>query len=360
MLYLPYIAEYLIYLLSNSKLYINNSKIKNLNKRIHEVNGEEEKNSIQDKIEKLKEKNRLFIERQNKRNEKAYKIKITKNNNVKYLIIIMIICILTGFLTPIGTTPYTYLVKTMQGNTTKNINEHLPLTLIYNVNYMIVLIVFLGILTFTDTKIRLCDLFMLGGLTFLTFYTKRQETMFFIICMFILNRLVFSLFNKYAPEAVDKAEKIMTGILGTIITITIILTLCVINYKPKVDDDYISKSSYPIEASDYILSNLDLKNIKLYNEYNYGSYLLYRGIPVFIDSRADLYTPEFNEGVNIFNDFLTISGVNTQDIEELIDKYEFTHFIMYKNAKLRTFLDRTPDKYENIYEDDNFCIYERK
>lgn len=34
--------------------------------------------------------------------------------------------------------------------------------------------------------------------------------------------------------------------------------------------------------------------MKIYNEYNYGSYLLFRGIPVFVDSRADLYTPQFN------------------------------------------------------------------
>jgi len=35
----------------------------------------------------------------------------------------MIICALGGLLTPIGDTPYTYLYKTMQGNTTQNISE---------------------------------------------------------------------------------------------------------------------------------------------------------------------------------------------------------------------------------------------
>ena len=172
-LYLPYVGEYIIHLLSNTKLYMNNYKIKKLKKKLKEISNEEEIEKINQKTNELEEKNRLFVERQNKRDEKAYKIKITRNDNAKYLIIIMIVCILAGFLTPLGTTPYTYLVKTMQGNTTKNIAEHLPLTLITNVNYMVVLVVFLGILIFTDTKIRLCDLFMLGGLTFLTFYTKR-------------------------------------------------------------------------------------------------------------------------------------------------------------------------------------------
>ena len=65
----------------------------------------------------------------------------------------MIICILTGFLTPLGTTPYTYLVKTMQGNTTQNINEHLPMTLINNTEILCVLIVLLAVLIFSDAKI---------------------------------------------------------------------------------------------------------------------------------------------------------------------------------------------------------------
>ena len=60
----------------------------------------------------------------------GFKISIKRRDGTKYLIIVMIICAFTGFLTPLGTTPYTYLIKTMQGNTTQNINEHLPMTLI--------------------------------------------------------------------------------------------------------------------------------------------------------------------------------------------------------------------------------------
>ena len=81
----------------------------------------------------------------------------------------MIICALAGLLTPIGDTPYTYLYKTMQGNTTNNISEHLPLTLIENTEAICMLIIFLAILIFTKTKIKLSDLFMIGGLCYLMF-----------------------------------------------------------------------------------------------------------------------------------------------------------------------------------------------
>ena len=359
-LYLPYIAEYIIYLLTNLKIIIKKSKIKKLNKKLKNIKDEDEKQQINSKIFSLEESNKISMDKRERRAENAYKIKITNNKNIKALIIIMIICLFTGFITPLGTTPYTYLIKTMQGNTTQNISEHLPLTLINNKNYMVVLALFLAILIFTDTKIRLCDLFMLLGLTLLTFYTKRQESIFIIICGFILNRLICYLFNKYDSDGPKKIENKMTEIIGMTTTIALVLLISIINYKPKMDDSFVDESSYPVMASDYILNELDLDNIRLYNEYNYGSYLLFRGIPVFVDSRADLYSPEFNEGVDVFTDFLNISGVNNNNIEEMFEKYGFTHLIMYKDAKLRTFMNQTPEKYDKLYEDDYFCIYERK
>ena len=359
-LYLPYIGEYMIYILSNSSIIINTSKIKSLHKKLKKTENTEEVEKIKSQIIQLENRINKLIARREKTDKNSYKIKILGNDNVKLLIIIMIICILTGFLTPLGTTPYTYLVKTMQGNTTHNINEHLPLTLVNNINFMVVLIIFIAILMFTDTKIKLSDLFMLGGLVLLTFYSRRQESIFVLMCAFILNRLICSMFDKYDPEACDKIQNWITRIPGMIITICLTLILSVNIYKPKIDDSFIDESAYPVMASDYILNNLDIENIKLYNEYNYGSYLLFRGIPVFIDSRADLYSPEFNEGVDVFTDFLNLSGVNIDNIEETLDKYEITHLIMYKDSKLRTFIKQDEEKYEQIYEDDNFCIYERK
>lgn len=359
-LYLPYIVEYMVYILSNTKIIVITSKIKNLHKKIGRAEDEEKVKEIKDKIKKLEEKEDKLIKEKERVNENPYKIILTRNDNVRALIIVMIICLFTGLLTPLGNTPYTYLIKTMKGNTTQNISEHLPLVLANDIYYAFELLIFILILTFTDTKIKLRDLFMLAGLTFLTFKSRRQESMFIIICAFILNRLVCSMFNKYDPEGCKKLIKRMTGILGMIITINLVLIISIINYKPKMKDKFVDESSYPVMAADYILNNLDIENIKLYNEYNYGSYLLFRGIPVFIDSRADLYSPEFNEGVDIFNDYLNLAGLSIDNVEEVLDKYGITHLIMYKDAKLRTFIKQDKEKYEQLYEDDHFCIYERK
>lgn len=359
-LYLPYIAEYMIYILSHTEIIVVNAKIDRLNKKILKTTNEDEIQKIKDEINRLEQKNEKTINKKEKINANPYKIKIRGNNNVKALIIIMIICLFTGFLTPLGTTPYTYLIKTMQGTTTHNISEHLPLTLVNNLEFMCTLVLFIAILTFTDTKIRLSDLFMLGGLVLLTFYTRRQFSMFTLICVIILNRLINALLDKYDPEGCKKAIKKMTTITGMIVTICLVLTISVIQYKPKMNDHFIDENSYPVGAATYILDNLDINNIKLYNEYNYGSYLIFRGIPVFIDSRADLYAPEFNPGVEVFNDYMNLSGMNIDNVEEKLDEYGITHMLMYKKSKLRRFVEQNTEKYNLIYEDDNFCLFERK
>ena len=278
----------------------------------------------------------------------------------------MIISIFTGLLTPLGTTPYTYLIKTMKGNTTHNISEHLPLTLANNIPIMTLLIMFIIILMFTDTKIKLRDLFMLSGLTLLAFMTRRQTSLLALIGSFIFSKLVASLFEKYAPEAKEKCINAICTLPGKVIVLLLIIIMSLYMYSDKIGNKIVSRTKYPVEAADWMLQNLDVKNIKLFNEYNYGSYLLYKGIPVFIDSRADLYAPEFNgsmqedgkfEGRDIFTDFMEISGLN-EYYEDTFEKYGITHVILKKTSKLYKYISRD-DSYLEIYSDKSFVIYER-
>ena len=130
--------------------------------------------------------------------------------------------------------------------------------------------------------------------------------------------------------------------------------------KDKVDDKYIDETSYPVSACDYILENIDLGKAKFYNEYNYGSYMLFRGIPVFIDSRADLYAPEFSgKSEDIFSDFIDTSNIGTF-YEDTFEKYGITHVITYENSKTNMIITKSKDSnYKELYSDDYFVIYER-
>ncbi len=363
-LYLPYIVEYLLITISDSyivnkiQIKLNKIKLKKLNKK----GNIEEIGKYQEKIARLQLQKENFIKQAEKRRSKAYKIIMKKEPTVKWLIVIMIICIFTGFLTPIGTTPYTYLVKTLQGNTTNSISEHQPLVLINHKTMLIVTIVYVLLLIFTDVKASLRDFFMLGGLTLLTFMSRRQFSIFVIICGFIFAKMVVYILEKYNKNGTKNLIKTMTTFLGKALTVLIIILLSLLLYKEKVGDKFVNTASYPVDAANYILENVDIQNMKLFNEYNYGSYLLFRGIPVFIDSRADLYAPEFNKGNNetgrdIFSDYINTSNISTY-YEDKFNKYDITHVIIGKNSKLNMFLSRD-DNYKELYSDDHFIIYDR-
>ena len=364
MLYLPYIGEYLIALLGEFvyykkfKIWLLKTRIKGLEKS--NKNGEklgklkEELNQLEEKVDKVKI-------RRTKDLKNPYKIKIVKNDAVKWLILIMIICVFTGFLTPLGDTPYTYLSKTMQGNTTENINEHQPMTLATDTEIICTLILFIAILMFTKAKIRLCDLFMLAGLLYMMLASRRQVSMFAIMCSVILNRLILEIDRIYTGNTIKDAAKVMAGKVGMILTTVLVLLLSFYFAKDKFDDTLVDETQYPVQACDFILENIDLGTARFYNEYNYGSYMIFRGIPVFIDSRADLYSPEFSgKQDDIFMDFINVSGISTF-YEDVFEKYDITHVITYKSSKMNMIIKKTNDpNYKQIYEDNYFTIYERE
>ena len=118
---------------------------------------------------------------------------------------------------------------------------------------------------------------------------------------------------------------------------------------------HIDESLYPVEATEYIKENLDYKNIRLYNRYDYGSYLLMEGVPVFLDSRCDLYTPEFNKGVTVFDDFMKLFyGMIT--ISELMDEYELEYALVPVEQVEQVYM-KEDSRYTEIYKDKNFALY---
>ena len=375
-LFLPYVAEYIIAsildfnVIGKSMVKYREDNIHSLEKKIAKEKDEEKKNILVKKLEeakeileKTKEKSVKIKVKEDEKRANPFRIKIEKNSAAKWLILLMIICAFTGLLTPIGDTPYTYLIKTMQGNTTKSISEHQPLTLYNDKATMIVLALVLGTLIFTDVKVKLSDLFMIGGLIFLSFMSRRQVSLLILIGVPIFAKWINYIVCKYDKKGFQKITKFVTTFVGKIIILIIVAFLSLAYITPKKDNKFIDDKKYPVAAADWMLENLDVKNIKLYNEYNYGSYLLFRGIPVFIDSRADLYAPEFNkkdgeEGRDIFSDYINISAIGTY-YETKFEKYGITHVIVVNNAKLNLFLSRS-DKYKQLYKDDSFVIYERE
>ena len=369
-LFMPYIASNIIAwileknLLAKATIKLRKIAINMAEKKLAKAKSNEEKEKLELRIKNHQEQiENVEVNVKKIKEKKPFKIIVKRNKAVKWLALTLVICALMGLLTPLRDTPYTYLVKTMQGNTTKSISEHQPLTLYNDMEMMVTLAIVFLVLAFTRVKIKLEDLFMMGGLVFLLFMSRRQVSMFLLIEMFIFAKWINELVTEYDKGGCEQVVNFLNKIYGKAIALIVILFISMVFVKAKINDKFIEQSKYPVEASEWILENLDIENIKLYNEYNYGSYLLYKGIPVFIDSRADLYAPEFNKsednetGRDIFTDYINIASINTY-YENKLNEYEISHMIVYNNSKLNMFLSRD-NNYKQLYQDDYFTIYER-
>lgn len=162
---MPYIGEYLIMLLRDLHL-IYKARVRMTKEKIEKLVKKEKQTEkiekLQAKLEKIEQDFIKYKENSEKRMKNPNKIKLVKRDAVKWLFLIAVLCFAVGLLTPIGDEPYTHIFKLMSGNTTESISEHQPLILSGHTGAIITLVLVLAMLVFTDTKITLKDLFMLG------------------------------------------------------------------------------------------------------------------------------------------------------------------------------------------------------
>ena len=280
--------------------------------------------------------------------DKIFKIEITKNENVKLLIITMFISIIPGFFTPIGDTPFTYLLNTMQGSSQSYIEEHLPPNILGKVSLTIFSIVIINLIILG--KIKLHQLFLVLGLSIMAFTSTRHLSLYTIFILPIIANLVDNIFNKNKINIDKYTIKYIFSKIGIIIISIILIVILILSIYINKDKEFVNHKTYPVEAVNFIKENLDYKNIRIFNEYNYGSYLLLNDIKVFIDSRADLYTKEFNKKDDILKDYMT------SNYPTIFEKYKITHVIASKNDNLYKYTKNM--NYKIIYEDNYFVIYE--
>ena len=310
-LFMPYIASYIIFILK--KGFLKSKKTNDF------------KNYL------IKISNKFFIEE--------------NYNNIKYIILSFILCIIGGFINPNNNQCFTYFIKVKMGNTLNIISEHQPTVLYNNPCFLLYIFIIFLFFLFFKRKFKIRNLFLIFGLLFLALSSVRHIALFITIGSFILTESFSSI------KMTTKTKKMVTLFVSLFI-IFISSIIFYTNYNDKYISDY-----YPIKAANFINKNINKKNMRLFNEYNYGSYLLFKGIPVFIDSRANLYTKPFNKlGYDIFDDYDKI--VSTGKYKKLFKKYKINHILIERNSKLDYSL-RCNKNYKIIYKDKKFVIFKK-
>ena len=144
--------------------------------------------------------------------------------------------------------------------------------------------------------------------------------------------------------------------IATSLLIIFIGLIGLFGIKKNYNEKYINGKKYPVSAVKYIKKNLDYKNIRMYNDYDIGGYILFNDIPVFIDPRCDLYFKEFNnKNLDIFDDSIMLYK-KLDSYKSIFKKYNIDHVLLKKNDKL-FYVISADSNYEIIYKDKYFVLF---
>ena len=297
-------------------------------------------------------KNKFFSKTELIDNNSAI-LSIDKPSNDKKMFLMVILILISGFLSPNAPYAYLYLPFILMGNSTSYILEHMPASIQNNVFIYFFLLLFILILLIPKVKIKLHDLFMILGLFIMSFLSIRSFSLFVVMSIYAFARISYVItYNKLKHIKLIDAFKYKHFY---IILFLLASTGATVSFYFELKNDYVAKNQYPVEMVKFIKDNYDYKNIRILNDYNFGSYLLYNDIPVFVDSRSDLYLPQFNKDNTQFIDFMEI----IPRYKIVLQKYDFTHILIYNKANFNRILDNI-EEYKLVKQDKYYSLYEKR
>lgn len=281
---------------------------------------------------------------------------------LKYFAAIFLIGALLTLVNPYGYKAITYGIKTVNDTFINNyISEFLPYS-IRDSNGKIVLVyvafIYLSLI-FSRKKINLQELLLTGGTTLMLLMSKRHFSIFLVstVCLYPHVMDVFEQLIEKLKLMLKTQKKIVISKYICIAVLVVMyswyLSDYIFSYSHALDN-YLPDDMYPIKATEYIKKNLP-SDARIFNEYGWGSYLMFNNIKVFIDSRADLYTPEYNKGTSVAQDYIDTINCNKY-YADTFKKYNIQYLLIGKNVNLAKMIVYDSN-YKVIYSDDMAYIF---
>ncbi len=283
---------------------------------------------------------------------------IFETYDITKLLIAIAISLVIGILNPYGVYVYTYLFTTLNGVASKYIAELQKPDIAELLSYSpYVVIVFIGLFTtilFSKARIKLVDFVMVLMYCLASLIANRYSYYLIYVGYFSIARLLICFVRSLNEE---KYQELINYKFSKI-EIFVILLVVIEIFSTKItlgEEGYVPKSSYPVEATKWIKENLDYENIRIYNSYECGSYIAFEGIPIFIDSRAELFD---TKDVTVLREIYDMINMKMK-CQELFEKYDLEYAVVSRYESIYKCVSENKD-YTEIYNDENFEIYKLK
>lgn len=113
---------------------------------------------------------------------------------------------------------------------------------------------------------------------------------------------------------------------------------------------HFASNAYPIDSVNYIKSHPVPS--PMLNAYDFGGYLIYRGVPTFVDGRTDIFLHN-----KVFQNYMDLQNL-AWDAPQLLDKYNFQSALLPSGYALSVYLTHNPD-WTIVYSGPNAEVFVR-
>ncbi len=278
---------------------------------------------------------------------------------LKHLLLISGLSFLATFINPYGWGLYYDFYKLFTNPfAIKNISEWQPVSLAstLSANFTLYMILFAVLLLLTYRKVEPTRWAITGSFLWLSFLYWRNLPFFMVMSVGFLAETI----QEHTHLIFDYIARQRWILVSWVIIVGIIVSQQIISISDRIQYPTIGlqAAGYPVEAVKWIQQNRGELGDKMFNEYDWGGYLIWK-LPeykVFLDGRM----PYWQIGDRFpFVDHQYAMSAQAGSIEMLENKYGVDWFLIRQGRPLAVALYGQTEKWKEVYRDGAAVIYRK-
>lgn len=280
--------------------------------------------------------------------------------NLQMLVIITAVTGLASLINRNGLNVWFYPFETLSSEGMRTVIAEWQAPDFHNWYRMLFALLFVGclvLMALNRQRPTVTDLLFVLGTGLAALQSVRHISLFIILAIPIISRYLLGLFAgsrfyNQLSQNFDRLDEVkpLQNILNWVLALLAVLLLGVWSNQSLQQTDEVVAFYFPVEAVDFIKRE-GLTSGRVFNDYGWGGYLIWRDIQPFIDGRADLYGDEFlltyNRVVNL-----------KEGWQDIFNEYDIDYVLIAKDSHLAAVL-REDETWQLLYTDDLAVIFAR-
>lgn len=241
--------------------------------------------------------------------------------DVKPIIIIFLISLVSGLINPYGLENITFIFGSFHNKYMTSLIPELYKTgfnTIWGTIFLIILIITsLIYIIFVNKKVKIRYLCLYLGTIILGLSSLKGFSNYLLCSIF-----PFAYYFRNKKFKFDYSKKLLSKLCNVFIVVLIIVSSLLIVLKRNEEQKYVAGNSYS-----FLLKHYDKDSIRLYSIMEDGGYGMFLGVKSYLDCRAEYFIKYNNKKYDILKEYFLLQSGKI-DINEFLDKYKFTHLLL--------------------------------